>query len=130
VPQPLIDEPRDLLVNDNNDLVISGGDLVFARGVTAVAQECRIAVQIFAEEWFLDLDAGIRYLQDILARTAQGIALVAKREYRDELLKVDGALEILRLDAVFDASTRTLTVTWQVRTALGNTPIDTLSVSK
>lgn len=130
MPQPLIDEPRDLLVDANNDLVVVNGDLVLARGVDAVAQECRIAVQIFAEEWFLDLDAGIRYLQDILARSAAGIALVAKREYRDELLKVDGVLEILRLDAVFDAATRTLTVTWQVRTALGNTPVDTLSVSK
>jgi hypothetical protein len=130
VAQPLIDEPRDLLLDADNDIVVEGGDLVLARGVDAVAQECRIAVQIFAEEWFLDLDAGIRYLQDILARSAQGIALVAKREYRDELLKVDGVLEILRLDAVFDSATRTLTVTWQVRTALGNTPIDTLSVSK
>jgi hypothetical protein len=128
--QPLADEPRDLKLGDDNDLVIFGGDLLLARGIDAVAQECRIAVQMFAEEWFLDLDAGIRYLQDILARTAQGIQLVAKREYRDELLKVDGVLEILRLDAVFNDSTRTLAVTWQVRTALGNTPADTLSVSR
>lgn len=130
MPQPLVDEPRDLLVGSDNDLVIIAGDLQFARGVAAVAQECRIAVQMFAEEWFLDLDTGIRYLQDILARPARGIELVAKREYRDELLKVDGVLEILQLDASFDPQTRTLTVTWQVRTALGNTPVDSLSVSR
>src|SRR4051794_5630296 len=112
MPLPLLDEPRDLKLGDDNDLVIFGGDLLLARGVDAVAQECRIAVQMFAEEWFLDLDAGIPYLQDILAHTARGIQLVAKREYRDELLKVDGVLEIVRLDAVFDDTTRTLTITW------------------
>ena len=126
--QPLLDEPRDLLIGEDNDLVIVNGDLAFARGVSGVAQECRIAVQLFAEEWFLDLDAGIPYLQSILAAgRPEVVRLIAKKEYREELLAVDGVIEILLLDTEFDPELRKLTVTWQVRTALGDTPVDTLS---
>jgi hypothetical protein len=129
VPPPLIDAPRDLLVDIDGDLVVTDGDLHFARGLTGIAQECRIAVRTFAEEWFLDLDAGIRYFQSILVRgNPDVIALVAKKEYRDQLLAIDGVTGIEQLDAAFDSATRTLSVTWQVSTALGNTPVDRLSV--
>jgi hypothetical protein len=130
VPQPLIDAPRDLLVDADGDLVVTDGDAQFARGLTGIAQECRIAVRTFAEEWFLDLDAGIRYFQSILVRgNPDVIALIAKKEYRDQLLAIDGVTGIERLDTAFDPATRTLTVTWQVSTALGNTPVDRLSVT-
>ena len=66
MPQPLENEPRDLLLDITNDLVIESDDFVFARGIDAVTQSCRIALQMFEEEWFLDLDVGIPYWQNIL----------------------------------------------------------------
>lgn len=126
--QPLANEPRDLLLGEDNDLVVTT-DLSFSRGITGVSQACRVAVQMFAEEWFLDLDVGIPYLQSILGKSRRVGLLAAKTAFRKELLAVSGVLEILRLDTSFESTTRTLTVTWQVRTALGNTPVDTLSAS-
>jgi hypothetical protein len=125
-----IDNPRDLLLDDDNDLVIQGGDLQFARGLTGIAQECKIAVKMFAEEWFLDLDVGIKYFQSIFLRNNPDIiVLVAKKEYRDQLLAVEGVLQILQLDAAFDPGTRTLTVVWQVSTTFGNTSASTINVT-
>lgn len=122
-------EPRDLKIGEDNDLVVENGDLVLARGLDAIAQECRIAVQMFAEEWFLDLDAGIPYVQSILGQRRAVAELVAKKEFRAELLAVDGVLEILQLDVAFEATTRELQITWKVRTVLGDTPVDLLSLT-
>ena len=128
MPQPLTDEPRDLLLDDDNDLVITT-DLDFSRGVQAVLQSCRIACQMFAEEWFLDMDAGIRYWQDILgAKPASGIA-AAKSEFRRALNSVDGVLKILQLDVTYDGTTRGMTVKFQVSTALGETPADSIALA-
>lgn len=121
-------EPRDLMLDDDNDIVIENGDLVFVRGVPAVAQACRIALSMFRGEWFLDLDAGIPYFQQILgAKRDAGIA-IANAEIRDALLSVDGVVEIIKLALAFDAATRSLNVTWQVRTAFGATPVDVINL--
>ena len=123
---PLVDQPRDLLLGDDNDLVITT-DLQLSRGIDGVAQACRVAVQLFAEEWFLDLDVGIPYIQEILGHRRAVAELAAKAAFRRELRSVAGVLDVVSLDVTFESSTRTLTVTWVVATALGNTPKDTLS---
>ncbi len=127
--QPLANDAVDLLLGDDNDLVVTT-DLQFVRGIAGVAQLCRIAVQMFAGEWFLDLDVGIPYWDQILGNNPDQAMLAARAGFRDELLAVDGVLQLLQLDVSFDnALSRTLTVTWQVRTANGDTPLDTLTLS-
>lgn len=124
---PLENAPRDLLLDDDNDLVI-GTDLSWSRGIPAVVQSGRIALQMYRGEWFLDLDAGIPYWNEILGQRADIAAAVARDEFHRELLAVEGVLEVVRLDTSFDAATRALVVAWQVSTALGETPIDTLDL--
>lgn len=125
---PLAQQPRDLLLGPDNDLVVSGSDLQFSRGVPSVAQSCRIALQMFKEEWFLDLDQGIPYFDAILgAKPTVGIR-AATIAFRQALQNVDGVLDILELDVEF-VSARRLDVTFQVRTALGDTVPDTIAVS-
>ncbi len=123
---PLTNEPRDFLLDADNDLVI-GTDLTFSRGIAAVVQSCRIALQMYRGEWFLDLDAGIPYWDSILGQKPEVAAAVARDEFRRELLAVDGVVSVLRLDVVFVPATRTLNVIWQASTTLGDTPVDTLS---
>lgn len=125
--QPLVDDPIDLLLGDDNDLVVDS-DLHLVRGIAGVAQLCRIAVQTFAGEWFLDLDVGVPYWDAIFGASADIGELAAHGGFRDELLAVNGVIEILVLNVTFDnAQSRTLTVEWQVRTAIGNTTLDTLT---
>lgn len=127
--QPLVDDPIDLALGDDDDLIVTT-DLAFVRGLAGVAQMCRIAVQMFAGEWFLDLDVGIPYWEDIFGAPAEVALLSARAGFRDELLAVDGVLDIVSLVVTFDnARSRQLTVSWQVRTAIGNTPVDTMTVA-
>lgn len=125
--QPLATDVVDLLLGRDNDLVFADGDFQFVRGVDGVAQLCRIAVQMFAGEWFLDLDLGIPYWDLILGQNPDVADLAARASFREALLGVPGVLRIIFLDVNFDGDTRQLTVSWQVSTAVGDTSSDTLS---
>lgn len=125
--QPLSTDAVDLVLGPDNDLIIDDDDLQLARGVDGVTQLCRVAVQMFAGEWFLDLDLGVRYWDSILGVEGERARLVALADLRDVLSAVPGVLSIIKLAAEFDGATRTLTATWQVRTSSGDTPVDTLT---
>ena len=126
--QPLTNGPRDLLLDENNDLVVTT-DLQFSRGITAVTQSCRIALQLFQDEWFLDMDAGLPYWQSILAQKPT-VAIAAARIFiARELRLVEGVLDILKLIVSYDGANRKLIVEWQVSTGLGDTPVDTIALA-
>lgn len=125
---PLADAPRDLLLGSDNDLVVTT-DLAFTRGIEAVTQSCRIALQMFQDEWFLDLDVGLPYWQSILAQKPS-VAIAAARIFvARELRLVDGVLDILKLDVSYDGANRKLVIDWQVSTALGETSTDTIALA-
>jgi hypothetical protein len=126
--QPLANEPRDLLLGPDNDIVITT-DLQFSRGIQAVVQSCRIALQLFAGEWFLDLDAGIPYWQSILAQKPDVAKKAAAIAFRSALLNVAGVLSVSKLEVEYAGATRKLTIKWQVQTALGETPADTIALA-
>lgn len=120
-------DPRDLLLDENNDLVITD-DLQFSYGIPGIVQEVRIALQMFAGEWFLDLDAGIPYWQQILGEKAPRAMAAARIAFRDAILAVDGITALTRLDIAFNGSTRKMTVTWAAKCAFGETPPDTIAL--
>jgi hypothetical protein len=126
--QPLNTEPRDLLLDATGNLVIENGDLVLVRGIDGVAQSCRIALQMFEEEWFLDLDVGIPYFQEILGHKADVAVRAAAVAFTAELLAVSGVIAVTQMDVEQVPRTRGLKVTWRVRTDLGDTPADTINL--
>jgi hypothetical protein len=125
---PLINDPIDLLLDQNNDLVIENGDLKFSRGIEAIVQQCRINLQIFQEEWFLNLDIGIPYWQNILGYKPAVAIAAARIFFTRELLVVDGVDGVTRLDINYTGTTRTLNLDWQVSTVFGDTPNDTINL--
>lgn len=129
LPLALAGNPQDLMLDNSNDLVIQNGDLVFIYGIAAVAQACRITIQIFAGEWFLNLDVGIPYWQSILAQKPEIAVPAAQIAFRAELEAVQGVLDVPLCAVVYTGATRLLTVTWQVTTGLGDTPVDSINIS-
>jgi hypothetical protein len=130
---PLVTDPLDVLLDANNDPVIVNGDIVFARGVPAVAQLIRVVVQMIAGEWFLNLLAGIPYLAN--ASVDESEALLGPRfdpvktraAFRTAILGVPGVASLDTLDVSFEPRTRTLYVSWVVITAFGDSIADSLS---
>lgn len=108
--------PIDLLLDSDGDLVIDS-DVHFSTGVNAVAQGIRIRLQNFKGEWFLDLDDGVPYYQDILGQKYDQNKV--RDAFRDAILATPGVEELLKLEVSFDGQTRTLSVEWEVRAATG-----------
>ena len=125
---PLLTDPIDLLLDGNNDLVFKDGDLVFSTGIDAVVQACRIAMQMFKDEWFLNLDAGLPYWDSILGQKPAVAVQAATIYIRRELELIDGVVDVTKLDVTYVRATRTLKVDWQVDTEFGETPSDTIEL--
>lgn len=122
----LKDDPIDLLLDANGDLVVENGDLVFSRGVAAVAQSIRIAIQLFEGEWFLDLSAGMPWYRSILGRRFDETAMRAA--FRDAILTAPGVASLTSLTSTLDVAARRLRVSWAAIAEFGDTVADTLTV--
>lgn len=125
---PLVTDPIDIKLDDDNQIVFVDGDLVLTTGIDAIVQSCRIALSMFQGEWFMNLDAGIPYWDQILAQKPV-VAIAAARIFiRRELSLVDGVVDVTKLEIKYDNSTRTMKVVWQVDTAFGETPADEIEL--
>ena len=125
---PISTNPVDFLLDSSGDLVVDT-DLHLSSGLAAVGQSCRIALQFYLGEWFLNLGVGIPYWQSLLGSSSSTAIKAAQISFAAALAAVDGVNEVTKLQITFDGPTRLLTVTFQVSTALGLTPQDSLTLS-
>jgi hypothetical protein len=130
----LITDPLDIALGADGDLVLGAdGGPYLTTGLAGVAQLCRTALLLFRGEWFQDLDAGVPWLANDTVTENQ--AILGKRfdeayvraAVRDTLLAVPGVLSITALAVALNATTRTLAITWAVRSVFGDTLPDTLT---
>jgi hypothetical protein len=109
-------DPVDLLLDDDGDLILIS-DLMFSTGLNAVAQGIRIRIQSFKGEWFLDLDHGVPYYQDLLGQKFNEVK--ARAAFRTAILSAPGVTELTSLEVTFDRASRALNVAWKTRTEFG-----------
>lgn len=139
--QPLITDEIDVALDPNTGLLPPTGDLFMTSGLAAVVQGARIRMQNVAGEWFANLDDGVRYVARPDGSVTQAQAILGAKfdpakaiaEFRRVLLGdattvgVPGLLSVT-IACDFNASTRTITITWSGTTAFGDTPEDVLPV--
>ena len=111
-----ITDPIDLLLDADGDLVV-GTDLSLSSGVAAVTQGIRVRLLTFRGEWFLDLDSGVPYYQEILGKKFDQQR--AHAAFREAILATPGVNELLSLVVTFDSPTRELRVLWKANTVFG-----------
>lgn len=121
----LEDDPLDAAFDDDGDLDLEGG-AKFTSGIEGVTQLVGIAIKLFKEEWFLNLDKGMPWFQEILGEKYDEVN--ARRRLSEKILAVPGMVEIISLEMSFDATTRKMSVTHELRTQFGDTEPDTLEV--
>ena len=102
----------DLLLDSSGDLDLSTNELVLVDGDDALLQHLRIRFQFFKGEWFLDVRVGLPYLQSILLKNPN---LVAVRSFfRDAILTTPGLAQLESFDMTVDASTRVMRLVFSV----------------
>lgn len=108
----------DLKLDDvTGDLVIENGDLVLTTGSDAVRQHLSQRLRTFFGEWFLNLDAGLPYFQEILVKDPNLNAIDGV--IKSEIINTPGVLELLSFNIDFDSALGTLTLTFQVQVSNG-----------
>lgn len=106
----------DLLLDDNG-VVLRSGDWAFAIDREGIQQRISQVLKTIAGEWFLDLDYGLTYFEQILVKNPN---LPSVQDlFRRALLSVKGVSSVERLTLSLDTTSRTLTVSWVVLTDLG-----------
>lgn len=106
----------DLLLDDNG-VVLRSGDWAFALDREGIQQRISQVLKTIAGEWFLDLDFGLPYFEQVLVKNPN---LPSVQDlFRRALLSVKGVSSVERLTLSLDTTQRTLTVSWVVLTDLG-----------
>lgn len=98
----------DLLLNDNFDLEIKDFDLKLTDDKQTLKQSILQHLKVFKGDWFLDVDKGLPYYQDILG---QRNSIDSVRAIFIEGVKsVDGVKEIVDLELNLNGKNRSLDV--------------------
>ncbi len=127
-------DPIDLLLGADGDLDITGGKLSFSRGIPGVVQGVRIRLGKFRGEWFRDRESGVPYLANDVVDASEAILgqrfdeAKARAALRTEILNAPGVEELLGLAVAFDGSTRDMKASFTVRTAFGDSALETVSL--
>lgn len=101
-----------------HELVVDTFDLVFLDGIDRVQQQIRIRLQFFKGEWFLDLDFGVPWFQDILGVKPPPITR-AESAIREAILGVPDVASIERFSIDYLGSGRELQVSFRAKTTFG-----------
>lgn len=101
----------DLKIGSDGDLEIKNGNLQLTNGDDAVRQHLQQRLRTFLGEWFLDLDVGVPYFQDILVKNpnvnqVDGIL-------KQTILTTPGVVELVSFTMNSDPTARTLSVEFE-----------------
>ena len=102
----------DLLLDTvNHDLVLDGYVLQITEGLTATAQRLKVRLKLFLGEWFLGINDGVPYYEDILVKNPD-----LEADFRQQIMTVPTVVEMLSLTLSLDNAARRLYVDFAVRT--------------
>ena len=117
------DEPIDLSAVDlwldpsTGDLGLSEGEAVAVQGLDAIAQLCRLALNLWRAEWFWSPSEGMPMVETVLARGTPPEDI--KSVFRRALLAVPGVTGLTSLTITRDSIARTLDVAFVADTDAG-----------
>ena len=103
---------KDLLLNYNHDLTIKDFDLCLTRDKQIMRQRIMQALLAFKGDWFLNVELGMPYYQEILGQKHS--IETARAIFTAEIKKIDGVKELSELNIQLDDETRGLIVEFTV----------------
>lgn len=119
-------DPLDVLLDADGDWAFDENwDTPFACGGVGIAQLIRTAIRLFLGEWFLDLDEGTPWFQELLGEKYD--EQLMRKRLAERILGVPGTNTITSLVIEYDAPTRGVSVQYAVLTDFGDTVADTIA---
>lgn len=113
-------------LTSSHDMTFGNGVSDYAETVEAIAQNVKTRLLLLQEEWFLDISAGVPWLQKIMVKPAR--LLLTNTIIKRTILKTEGVTGISKYSTSFDRETRALRIATTI-TTIYNEDID-IQVSK
>ena len=113
-------------LDEGHDMTFGQGAANYSRDDEATAQRVKTRLLLLFNEWFLDTNAGVPHLQEIMIRPAN--LPLAESIIKRTILETEGVAELRSFGMVFDRETRRLTIQATVTNTYGTT--DNIKVSR
>lgn len=109
---------KDWEIGSDGDLTLALGDFVFVEGSYRVAQAIETTLRTLRGEWFLNLDFGVPYFQNVL-----GKKMIEQSDF-DSIIKaaivdIEDVNRILEYESSFDHPGREYSVSFKADTTFG-----------
>lgn len=95
-------------LSETDDMTYGQGRSNFINQSSAIAQSVYTRLRLLRGEWFLDTDAGVPYLQDIMVKPVN--LSLAESAIKQAIIATDGIKELRTFELLFDQETRQATI--------------------
>jgi hypothetical protein len=104
-------------LDEGHDMTFGQGLANYARDDEATAQKVKTRLLLLMGEWFLDTDAGVPHLQQIMVRPSN--LPLAEAIIKRTILETEGVAELRSFGMTYDRETRRLTIQATVANTYG-----------
>lgn len=102
----------------NGDISFSSFDFRLVDGVDQISQNLYIRLKFVLGEWFLDINQGVPYYEDIFKKNQNQI--IIENVFKQEIVNTRGIEEILFFESDFNREKRIFYVSFRVKTISGD----------
>jgi hypothetical protein len=106
-------------LDEGHDMTFGQGVANYARDDEATAQAVKTRLLLLFNEWFLDTQAGVPHLQEIMVKPSN--LPLAESIIKRTILDTEGVVELRSFGMTFDRETRRLTIQATVANTYGTT---------
>ena len=101
----------DIALDDNGDIQISGSDLTLTTGVDAIKQHLSQRFRMFYGEWFLDMERGVPYFQQVLKKNPDSV--IMDSIFKSTIINTPGVIQLTEFNLDVDSATRQLSLSFK-----------------
>lgn len=88
---------KSLKLTESGDLDITSGNISFVEDIENVKQSVFMNLRTFRGEWFLNIENGIPYVQEVLANKTIDYTVIEKI-IKDSLLRIEGVEDVINFE--------------------------------
>lgn len=104
---------KDFKLTQSHDLAIENFDLQFVTGSEAIVQNVKQTLLMFKGEWFLDTQAGVPWIKEILG-TKNSLSSI-KAIILNAVTDVYGVEEVTNYEQTYDGTNRSLSISIEIQ---------------
>lgn len=101
----------------DGDLLLTNNSLTLTTGLEAIRQHLQCKFRLFMGEWFLDLDAGVPWFQEVFKKNTSFVVL--QEIFKDTILSTPGVIELKTFNFDYDRQRREASLDFQCLTKEG-----------